>query len=67
MLTALLAEGAYDAWLTPVLMKKGRPAHVLAVLCPPAVAPAVRRTVLTQTSTIGLRERSVEPHRAGPP
>lgn len=59
VLAALLSAGAHDAWLTPVLMKKGRPAHVLSVLLPPAVAPAVRRTVLTETSTIGLRERPV--------
>ena len=60
VLTALLATGAYDAWLTPVLMKKGRPAHVLSVLCTPALADSVRRVVLTHTSTIGLRERPVE-------
>ncbi len=59
VLTALLDAGAHDAWLTPVLMKKGRPAHVLSALCPPAGAAAVRRVVLTQTSTIGLRERPV--------
>ncbi len=59
VLTALLDLGAYDAWLTPMLMKKGRPAHVLSVLCPSAVADAIRRAVLTQTSTIGLRESPV--------
>jgi len=60
VLDALLAAGALDAWLTPVLMKKGRPAHVLAALCPPAATPAARRVFLTQTSTIGLRERPVD-------
>ncbi len=60
VLDALLAAGALDAWLTPVLMKKGRPAHVLAALCPVDAAAVVRRVVLTQTSTIGLRERPVD-------
>ena len=59
VLADLLAAGAHDAWLTPVLMKKGRPAHVLSVLAPPHAVDAVRRVVLTQTTTIGLREHGV--------
>jgi uncharacterized protein (TIGR00299 family) protein len=55
VLQALLDAGAHDAWLTPVLMKKGRPAHVLSALCPPAVHDAVRDVVLAETTTIGLR------------
>ena len=60
VLEALLAAGALDAWLTPVLMKKGRPAHVLSALAPLPAAPAVRHVVLTQSSTIGVRERAVD-------
>lgn len=60
VLDALLAAGAHDAWLTPVLMKKGRPAHVLAALAPPAALDAVREVVLTETTTLGLRTSPVD-------
>ena len=60
MLAALLAAGASDAWLTPILMKKGRPAHTLAVLTSAASADAVRREMFRSTSTIGVRESRVD-------
>ncbi|MGZ4590742.1 MAG: nickel pincer cofactor biosynthesis protein LarC [Actinomycetes bacterium] len=62
VLTALLAAGASDAWLTPILMKKGRPAHTLSVLAPAARRDAVRRVVFTESSSIGLREHRVRKH-----
>lgn len=59
VLTALLDAGASDAWLNATLGKKGRPGHLLSVLTAPRHADAVRRTVLTHTSTLGLREHPV--------
>ena len=59
VVAALMAAGAADAWLTPILMKKGRPAHTLAVLVSADAAPAVRAEVFRQTSTIGLRQTLV--------
>ncbi|WP_299036447.1 nickel pincer cofactor biosynthesis protein LarC [uncultured Pseudokineococcus sp.] len=56
----LLAEGALDAWLTPVLMKKGRPGHVLSVLAAPASASGLSARVLELTSTLGVRRGRVE-------
>src|SRR4029450_663572 len=55
VLDTLFAAGASDAWLTPILMKKGRPAHMLSVLCRPEAVADVRATVFATTSTIGLR------------
>jgi pyridinium-3,5-bisthiocarboxylic acid mononucleotide nickel chelatase len=52
----LLAAGAADAWITPVLMKKGRPGHVLSVLAAPTAAPALRALVLDRTSALGVRQ-----------
>jgi uncharacterized protein (DUF111 family) len=59
VLQALLDAGAHDAWLTPILMKKGRPAHTLSVLCPASVVGAVREVVFRESSTLGLREQLV--------
>jgi len=56
VLDRLLAAGALDAWLVPVLMKKGRPAHVLTVLAHPHAVAALREVVLAETSTLGVRE-----------
>jgi pyridinium-3,5-bisthiocarboxylic acid mononucleotide nickel chelatase len=55
VLDALFAAGASDAWLTPILMKKGRPAHTLSVLCRPETVGDVQAAVFATTSTIGMR------------
>ncbi|MFL6160191.1 MAG: nickel pincer cofactor biosynthesis protein LarC [Marmoricola sp.] len=62
VIAALLEAGASDAWLTPILMKKGRPAHTLSALASADVASAVRREIFRQTSTIGVREHTFAKH-----
>jgi uncharacterized protein (TIGR00299 family) protein len=62
VIAALLEAGASDAWLTPILMKKGRPAHTLSVLVRSDRAAAVRAAIFRQTSTIGLREQPLGKH-----
>jgi uncharacterized protein (TIGR00299 family) protein len=62
VLDAVLAAGAADAWLTPILMKKGRPAHTVTALTTTAAAAEVRAVLTTQTSTIGVRESIVTKH-----
>ncbi len=58
-LEKLLAQGAADAWLTPVQMKKGRPGVVLSVICAKAQEEALARLLLRETSTLGVRVRPV--------
>jgi len=60
VLNQLIAAGASDAWLTPILMKKGRPAHTLSVLVRQEVRARVERIVFAETSTIGLRVQQVD-------
>jgi len=53
--SALLGAGAHDAWVTPVVMKKGRPAHVLSALVDPARRDAVISVMRAETGTLGVR------------
>jgi uncharacterized protein (DUF111 family) len=59
VVAGLLRCGAVDAWLVPIVMKKGRPAHTLGVLCHPDRADVVRDRIFRVTSTLGVRERTV--------
>ena len=56
----LLAAGALDVYTTPGTMKKGRPGQVLTVLCEPGTEGYLAKTVLSCTTTIGLRVRRCE-------
>jgi uncharacterized protein (TIGR00299 family) protein len=51
----LLEAGAHDAWLTPVVMKKGRPGSVVNVLCDPARVSALRAVIREATGSLGVR------------
>jgi hypothetical protein len=59
VLASLLTAGAADAWLVPIVMKKGRPAHTLSVLTPVDRRDALRRLMFELTTTIGVREVAV--------
>ena len=51
----VLAAGALDVVLVPVVMKKGRPGHLLQALCPEDRLEAVAEALLVHTTTLGLR------------
>jgi uncharacterized protein (TIGR00299 family) protein len=55
VLERLLAEGARDAFLVPVVMKKSRPATMLRVLAAPGDRDRLAALVFAETSTIGIR------------
>jgi uncharacterized protein (TIGR00299 family) protein len=56
---ALLDAGAADAWVTPIVMKKGRPAHTVSALCDPALAASLAAVLSTETGTLGVRSTPV--------
>ena len=60
VLEKLLTAGALDAWLQPVIMKKGRPAQTLKVLCRPEQKQLLQQILFTETTTLGVRAWPVE-------
>ena len=52
---ALLEAGAHDAWLTPIIMKKGRPGTVVHALVDPARTAALRDVLRETTGSLGVR------------
>ncbi|HMC52895.1 MAG TPA: nickel pincer cofactor biosynthesis protein LarC, partial [Acidimicrobiales bacterium] len=60
VVATLIDAGAHDAWLTPVVGKKGRPAQVVAALVDPALIPHVARVLRDETGTLGVRSHLLE-------
>jgi hypothetical protein len=56
---ALMRAGALDAWLVPVVAKKGRPAHIVSVLAEPATVARLATVLTQETGTLGFREHLV--------
>ena len=54
-IAALITAGAHDAWATPIMMKKGRPAFTVHALCDPSAAPLIGALLLRETGSLGLR------------
>jgi uncharacterized protein (TIGR00299 family) protein len=58
--SAMLDMGAHDAWLSPILMKKGRPGVTIHVLCDPADASRLRASLREETGTLGVRGSTLQ-------
>ena len=61
----LLESGALDASVTPIVMKKGRPGHLLTALAPTAALDAVVSVLLRETTSLGCRSTPVTKHHLG--
>ncbi len=56
----LLEAGALDAYITPIIMKKGRPGQLLTVLCGGSDATRLEWLILQQTTTFGVRRSTAQ-------
>ncbi len=57
---ALLRAGAHDAWVTPIIMKKGRPAYTVSALADTVLAAQVAATLTAETGSLGVRGTTLE-------
>ncbi|MBA3451440.1 MAG: nickel pincer cofactor biosynthesis protein LarC [Chloroflexia bacterium] len=60
----LFAAGALDVWLTPATMKKGRPATVVSTIVPANRRDVVERTLIVESTTLGVRATPISRTRA---
>ena len=60
VLARLFAEGALDAYLVPLIAKRGRPGVQIGVIAPPARADALTAVLFAETTTLGVRRRNTE-------
>ena len=58
--SVLMESGALDVWLTPILMKKGRPAQMLSVLVKEEALDEFALRICRETGTLGVRVRRIE-------
>ena len=60
ILARLFDAGALDVWLSSIQMKKNRPGTLLVVLCTPKDEAVLTSLMFTETTTLGIRKRTVE-------
>lgn len=65
LLDQLFSAGALDVWMTPITMKKSRPAVTLSVLCPTEAARRTAGLILEGTTSFGVRLSSVDRLKLG--
>lgn len=56
----LLTQGAADAWVTPIIMKKGRPSHTLHCLCLMTKTKAMLHIFYQHSTTLGVRVQTID-------
>jgi uncharacterized protein (TIGR00299 family) protein len=60
IIDSLFSAGARDVFITPIIMKKSRPAVKLSILCTPDAESRVNEVLFRETSTIGVRKYAID-------
>lgn len=60
LVAGLIDAGARDAFIAPIIGKKGRPAQLLTVLCDPGLEDTLAKFIFESASTLGVRIRTEE-------
>ncbi len=60
LMEELMANGALDAWITPIVMKKGRAAQEISVLILPKDREQVEGRIFAQTRSLGIRRLKMD-------
>jgi uncharacterized protein (TIGR00299 family) protein len=63
VITRLFGAGALDVWLTPIQMKKNRPAVLISTLSSLAAEATLTEILFRETTTLGLRRQMIERRR----
>jgi pyridinium-3,5-bisthiocarboxylic acid mononucleotide nickel chelatase len=59
LMEKLFENGANDAWLTPITMKKLRPANMVSVLCTSEKVSSMKEILFEHSTTLGIREKQI--------
>jgi len=65
LIELLFAAGALDVYLTPIIMKRGRPATKVSVICASELRPEIDRILIEHSSTLGVRALPIDRTKAG--
>jgi uncharacterized protein (TIGR00299 family) protein len=60
VVSKMIEEGAFDAWVAPIVMKKGRPGFLVDVLCDPARASEAIGRLHQLTGSLGVRAATLD-------
>jgi uncharacterized protein (TIGR00299 family) protein len=60
IIDSLFSAGAKDVFITPIIMKKSRPAVKLSILCTPDAESRINEVLFRETSTIGVRKYLID-------